>query len=327
VEFVLPFHARGNHFARPLGGAFSDVHGALNAEGFTPDLADVLRRAGLSAYRFTGLDDDGPLFAPFHAGSDTSLAIRLEGSPEDFIAQRRRDNAKRVKNYQRLETKLEREQGELALMAPDNSSTHFERLLDWKRDQLGRSGYFDILAVPEAMRLLRLARDLGPESALRGLMLTLTLNGKPIAGHFGVQLGDHYHPWIAAYDPALSPFSPGLILISRAIRAMPALGLTRYELGVGHAQYKRIYANEARELYRGVAFGGGFQAATERAGEQLGRSLEALPAPISHAMRRLRRRADQIAAAETRPMKRAAALADAFIKRSLRPSAVEAAHD
>ena len=25
-------------------------------------------------------------------------------------------------------------------------------------------------------------------------MLTLTLNGKPVAGHFGVQLGDHYHP-------------------------------------------------------------------------------------------------------------------------------------
>jgi CelD/BcsL family acetyltransferase involved in cellulose biosynthesis len=326
VEFVLPFHARGNRFARPLGGAFSDVHGALAAEGFTPDLADILRSAGVSAYRFTGLDDAGPIFAPFHAGSDTSLAIHLEGSPEHFIAERRRDNVKRVKNYQRLENKLEREQGELKLIAPDDSDANFEQLLAWKRDQLHRTGFFDILAVPETMRLLRLARDLGPNSELRGLMLTLTLNGTPVAGQFGVALGDHYHPWIAAYDPALAPFSPGLILISRAIHAMPALGLTRYELGVGHAQYKRIYANEARELYQGVAFGGGFHAVTERAGEHLGRSLERLPAPVAHAMRRLRRRADQIAAAERRPMQRVAALTDAFIKRSFRPSAAETAH-
>ena len=119
---------------------------------------------------------------------------------------------------------------------------------------------------------------------------------------------------------------PASFLISRAIHAMPQLGLTRYELGVGHAQYKRIYANEARELYQGIAFGGGFHAVTERAGEQLGRTLEHLPAPVAHAMRRLRRRADQIAAAETRPMKRVAALTDAFLKRSFKASTAETEH-
>lgn len=327
IEFVLPFHARGNRFARPLGGAFSDVHGPLIAEGFVPDLRVLFRVGGVSAYRFTGLAASAEALANLMPNGETSLAIRLDCPPEAFIAQRRRDNVKRVKNYQRLETKLEREQGELALIAADASGAHFDQLLAWKRDQLKRTGFFDYLAVPENERLLRLARDLDDADGLRGLLLTLTLNGQPIAGHFGVALGDHYHPWIAAYDPALAPFSPGLILISRAIHAMPGLGLSRYELGPGHAQYKRIYANETHTLHRGVIFGDGLHAAAERAGEGLGRSLEALPAPMSDAVRRLRRRADQIAAAERRPLKRVAALTDAFLKRSFSSSATESAND
>jgi CelD/BcsL family acetyltransferase involved in cellulose biosynthesis len=319
VEFVLPFHARANRFARPLGGAFSDVHAPLIAEGFAPNLPALLRRAGLSAFRFTGLDMDAPAFAPHIAASDTSFAIRLDQPAEAFLAARRAEHAKQVKNYTRLENKLAREQGELRFEAPDMDEAHFEQLLAWKRDQLHRTGFFDILAVPENERFLRLAWASRHETGMRGLLLTLTLNGKPIAAHFGVQLGDHYHPWIAAYDAQLAQFSPGITLISRAIQAMPALGLSLYELGVGHAHYKKIYANEERPLHQGIVYGGGARAAMERTGEALGRSLESLPRPMAHAAARLRRRADQIAVSETRPMKRAAALADAFLKRSFAP--------
>ncbi|MEP7209946.1 MAG: GNAT family N-acetyltransferase [Alphaproteobacteria bacterium] len=316
--FALPVHMRANRFARPVGGAFSDVHGPLAAEGFAGQAQAILRRAGVSAYRFSGLDDPAEAFAAHVATRDTSLAIALNGPADAYLAERRAANVKRIKNYQRLETKLARERGELKLIAPDRSEEHFERLLEWKRDQLDRSGYFDFLDVAANRRLLDLARHAAGQG-LAGLHLTLMLNDRPIAGHFGVRLGAHYHPWIAAYDPEFADFSPGIILISRAILAMPALGLTHYELGVGHTHYKKHYANIERAVGAGVMFGGGVSAMTERVGEAVGRGLEALPSRrVAHAMARLRRRTDQIAASETHFSRRAAAMADALMRRSFR---------
>jgi CelD/BcsL family acetyltransferase involved in cellulose biosynthesis len=309
-----------------VGGAFSDVHGPLVADGFAKAAHGVLRRAGVSAYRFSGLDDPSGAFAKGVAMRDTSLAIVLEGRAEAFIAARRAANLKRIKNHQRLETKLAREHGELQLIAPDRSEDHFEQLLEWKRDQLDRAGFFDFLDAAPNRRLLDLARHAGGQG-LSGLHLTLTLNGQPIAGHFGVRLGQHYHPWIAAYDPAFADFSPGIILISRAIMAMPALDLTHYELGVGHAHYKKLYANVERPVSAGVVFGGGVSAMTEWAGEKVGRGLEALPSRrLAHAMTRLRRRTEQIAASETDLARRAAAMADALVHRSFPPETLELIH-
>jgi CelD/BcsL family acetyltransferase involved in cellulose biosynthesis len=324
--FVLAAHLRANRFARPIGGAFSDVHGPLAATGFADQAQAILRRAGVSAYRFSGLDDPADAFAANIATRDTSLAVVLEGSAEAYIAACRTANVKRIKNYQRLETKLAREHGELKLIASDHSEDNFERLLAWKRDQLVRTGYFNFLDVAPNRRLLDLARHANGQG-LAGLHLTLMLNDRPIAGHFGVRLGAHYHPWIAAYDPEFEQFSPGIILISRAILAMPALGLTHYELGVGHTHYKKHYANVERQVGAGVVFGGGVGAMTERAGEAVGRGLEALPSRrISHAVARLRRRAEQIAASETQFIRRAAAMADALVRRSFRAEPSDLVH-
>jgi CelD/BcsL family acetyltransferase involved in cellulose biosynthesis len=324
--FVLPVHLRANRFARPVGGAFSDVHGPLAADGFAGRVRDILRRAGVSAYRFSGLDDSAGAFADSVASCDTSLAIVLDQPAEAYLAACRAANVKRIKNYQRLETKLAREHGELKLIAPDRSEQHFERLLDWKREQLDRTGYFDFLEAAPNRRLLDLARHAGGQG-LTGLHLTLMLNDRPIAGHFGVRLGAHYHPWIAAYDPEFSDFSPGIILISRAILAMPALGLTHYELGVGHAHYKKFYANVERPVASGVVFGGGVSAMAEWAGEAVGRGLEALPSRrLARAMTRLRRRTEQIAASETHFTRRAAAMADALVRRSFRPETLDLVH-
>jgi CelD/BcsL family acetyltransferase involved in cellulose biosynthesis len=249
--FILPIHLRANRFARPVGGAFSDVHGPLVADGYAGEAQSVLRRAGVSAYRFSGLDDPLGAFTRGVTTTDTSLAIALDSPTDAHIAARRAANVEPIKNYQRLETELSREHGALRLIAPDRSEDHFERLLDWKREQLDRAGFFDFLDAAPNRRLLDLARH-AVGQGLAGLHLTLMLNDRPIAGHFGVRLGVHHHLWIAAYDPEFADFSPGIILISRAIQAMPALGLTQYQLGVGRGDYKKLYANVERPVGAGA---------------------------------------------------------------------------
>lgn len=320
--FFLPYHRRANRFARPLGRVFSDIHGPVTAPGCVFDGAEILRRAGLSGFRFHGLEDaSGPMRGGV-VSTDTAYSIVLDSDPNAYLAARRAEHAKQVKNYIRLETKLEREEGELRLIAPDQSTTHFEALLGWKRHQLQTTGLFNYLEAPRIRAFLELARDRRDEEGLQGLLLTLTLNGKPIAGHFGVKLGEIFHPWIAAYDPAFARWSPGLMLIRRAIQLMPSLGLSVYELGSGHAHYKKLYASRVRSLGAGVVFGGGWSGARERASEAVCQSLEKLPgARISSAIQRMRRRADVIASAEVKASRRVSAFADALMRRSFASSA------
>ncbi len=323
IVFVMPVHLRANRFARPVGGAFADVHGPLVAPGLRLNGAAILRRAGVSAYRFSGLDDPSGVFSGGVVATEPSFAIRLDASTDAYLAARRQEYEKRIVTCRDLEARLVQEGRDLRIVAPDTSDEHFERLLDWKRDQLWRAGHFDFLDAEPNRRLLDLARQADGQ-AFGGLHLTLLCDGRPVAGHFGVRLGAHYHPWIAASDPDLAEWLPDILMVARAIFAMPTLGLVHYELGTGDARYKRAYANLERPLSSAVVFGGGVGAITERAGEAMGRGFERLPVrPLAHAVRRLRRHADQIATSETRLTRRASALTDAIVNRRLQADVLE----
>lgn len=323
IVFVLPVHLRANRFARPVGGAFADVHGPLVAPGLQLDGAAILRRAGVSAYRFSGLDISSDVFARGAKLAEPHFGVRLDASPRDYLSARRREHGKWIGICEDVEARLAGEGRELRLAAPDTADEHFERLLDWKRDEAWRTGRFDILDADCNRRLLDLARK-ADGAAFGGLHITLLIDGRPVAGQFGVRLGGHYHPWIAASDPDVAEWSPGVLLIARTISAMPALGLGHYELGSGDAHYKKPFANHSRSPASGVAFGGGVAAIAERAGEAMGRGLEAAPlGRVARAMRGLRRRADQIAMSETRLVRRASALAGALVNRPLRTDVLE----
>ena len=129
------------------------------------------------------------------------------------------------------------------------------------------------------------------EGPMQGLLISLKIDGRPIAGHFGVRLGQAYHPWIAAYDPAFSAYSPGLTFMSEAIRAMPGLGLAHYDLSAGSDHYKRPFASAALPVREGVM-------RTGAGGLSLSRLSAVLGEGPARTMRRVGRRLDHIAAAE-----------------------------
>lgn len=308
----FPFHRRPGRFGRPIGGPFSDLHGPVLAEDAAVTADGLLRGAGLKAYSYKGLVDPFGVFASGREGREGSHRIVLEDTPGAYLEDRRAAHAKSFKNYRRLESKIEREQGELALIAGDLSAAHFEALLAFKHDQYRRTGAHDVLANPDNADILRRAFA-ARGGDFSGLMLTLTLNGTPVSGHFGVREGDSFHPWIAAYDAAFAAYSPGILIMHRAIAAMPALGLKHYELGAGHDHYKKYFAAEMRPLDKGIARIDG--AKPSLAGAALG-ALEAHgTAAVSRAAARLRRGADHIAVAETGWRRRAGAISSAILHR------------
>lgn len=291
---LLPLHRRPGGLARPIGAPFSDYHALITAPDAPVRGGEALAAAGFSAFRFSGLLDPHGVFDLGGTGESEAFSIVLDGDPDAYFEDLRAASAKRFKNWRRLEHKLEREHGEIRLEAPDVSSAAFEQLLTWKREQLHRTGAHDFLR-PEwtdgLMRSLFEDRD----GDFQGLMITLHAGDTLIAGHFGVRLGDWYHPWIASTDPAFAPWSPGQIFLSRVIRVMPALGLRIYDMGPGHDHYKRHYGRERTALAEGQILAAGSAGRVAGSIEGAWALAGADRKPI---VGRVRRRLEQIATLE-----------------------------
>ena len=254
VVGVLAHHRRPSAFgaalARGLGGPWSDEQALLTGpEGL--DGKAALAAAGLRACRFTGLVDPYGVFHGEVTQGEPSYAIVLDGSAEAYLERLRAASPKRFKNLRRLDSKLERERGPIELIAGDDDPQSLQTVLAWKRDQFHRTGVHDVLG-PDWSRAFIDEAFASREDEAKGLLITLKVDGKVVAGHFGLRSAATYHPQIAAFDPAFAAYSPGIVLIARAIRAMPTLGLDRYELSGGCGHYKASFASEAAPLQEGL---------------------------------------------------------------------------
>lgn len=290
----LAHHRRPGGFGRPIGAIWSDVHALIAEPGAVIDGAQALAAAGLSTFRVHGLLDPSGAFDEASTEAADSYSVQLAGDAAAYWESRRALSPKRFKNLRRLEHKLEREVGEIGFLAPDRAPASLEQLFRWKREQFRRTGRHDVLASGWSESLMRglFAQQDGP---FAGLLLTLTIDGRPVAGHFGVRQGEIYHPWIAAFDPAIAAYSPGWTFMRRAIEAMPGLGLSRYDLAGGHEHYKLPLASERTTIRIGGLHAAAPPASLDAAIAFAGRALGQARAPL---VDRVRRRLDHIAAAE-----------------------------
>lgn len=302
-------HRRPGGFGRAIGAPFADYHAVVaRPDAFAPG-DNPVALAGLKAFRHGGLIDPHGLY-PSPERSQAGWAVNLTGTtPEAYLEGLRAASPKKFKNYRRLQNRLA-EVGPLGLRADTDPAT-FETLLRWKSEQFQRTGAQDVLRPAWASALMHdlFDRRSGP---LTGLMVTLHVGDRLVGGHFGVKQafgdGGVYHPWIASMDPELSAYSPGYTYLDRAIRAMPELGLTVYDLGVGHDHYKRPFALDVKEVVGGLQSTPGGAAALMRAREEAWRLG---PLARSGAVDKVRRRLDHIATVDPSLMGRVHGLVEA----------------
>ncbi len=246
----LPHHRRPGGMARPLGAPLADYHGLIAGPHADLTADRVLGLAGLSAWRFTGLVDPYGVFAEATAGEAYGYAVTLTAAPTDYLEGLRAASPKRFKNWRRLDSKLEREVGPVRIEASDDPAV-YDQIMNWKREQLIRTGVADFLR-PDWTRDL-LANFAVARGPLRGITLTMWAGDTIAAGHFGVAQNGWYHPWVASTNPNLAEYSPGQTFLMKAIAAMPGLGLTTYDLGPSHDHYKRHYAAPTQMVGEGTA--------------------------------------------------------------------------
>jgi CelD/BcsL family acetyltransferase involved in cellulose biosynthesis len=125
-----------------------------------------------------------------------------------------------------------------------------------------------------------------------GLLLTLRAGGRLLAADFGMRGNGVFHQWITAYDPEHAPYGPGRTLLTRAIAALPSLGLEVLDLGPTTTRLKQSVVLEPKTVLAGVAYGRAPAASPWR-------SVEGLLGPQRGALvRKVQNRLDHIAAAE-----------------------------
>jgi CelD/BcsL family acetyltransferase involved in cellulose biosynthesis len=309
----LPHHRRPGGMARAIGSPLSDYHGLVSRPDARLDAAEVLRAAELTAYRYTGLIDPHGVFG--RTETKPAHLIDLAGTDaEAYLEAVRAASPKKIKNWRRLDNKLEREVGAVTLVGPDYSHEAFDQLIAWKREQLERTGVHDFLR-PDWTRGLMLDLFQKRTGPFQGLMINLYADGQLVAGHFGVRLDGVYHPWIASTNPAHGEWSPGQIFFMRAIAAMPGLGLHHYDLGPGHDHYKGAYALSQVQIGEGTA-----TAATMagRVAHSLAGVMALAGSRGSGPVGRLSRRMEAIASVELTMGGRMRGLVDAFANQAQR---------
>ena len=287
----LPFHGGRTGVAQPIGAAFSDYHALVSGPGERLGGAEVLAAAGVSGLRFSGLVDPHGVFPQTIPAEAEGFIIAPEGGAEAYFAALQAENPKRFKNWRRLQNKLEREWGEVVLGSEAGSAEALDQLIDWKREQFERTGAHDVLRPQWARRLFQ--DILRAQGHARGVLITLRAGGRLVAGHLAVAVGPHAHAWLSVIDPECSGCGPGQILTLRLAEIMPELGLETYDLSPGYAHYKAPFATRTVVIREGVAVAAGKAGAAAR-------SVNAAWALAgqSQAVSRVRRRLDQINAAE-----------------------------
>lgn len=271
----LPFHRGRLGALRPAGGPMSDAHGFVCATDAPIDAAAAVRALRGRSFRFGAAPGDDPALAGLSRRAD-GYSLDLSRGYDAYLEARRAAQPKAFRNLRARIRKLEAAVGEIRFVADDRDPATLERILDLKRAQYRRTGQIDVFRPPWTGRLLRdLAARNGP--GLRGRMSTLWLDGRLATGHFGLQADGVLHYWFTAYDPELSHFSPGLVLLHRIAEAVAAEGMTRIDLGGGAYRFKQEFADLRIPLGAGRVEGRGLLARAGGGADALARRIARLP--------------------------------------------------
>jgi len=314
VLACMAVHVRPMGFARPAGAPFDDLSGPLIAPGCGLDARDLVEGAGLNAYSAKSAIVTGD--APGE-GAALPYLIDVRGTDSAAYSEaRRKEHAKRFKNFRRLQNKLEREKGAIEFRwgRPDLVALH--ELLSWKSQQFQRDGLLDITRATHSRAVLDAAAHETPGdlAAFGGFMVELRCGGDLVAGHFGIREGAHFHPWISAYRPEFAEFAPGMVLLKQVIARMEEMGLETYQLADGHGHYKKYFATPGAPTAPVSVTTPGLIGAVHGAAR---RGWSLLGAPDGDSVgARLARRMDHIAVCESNPVTRVRELALAVARRS-----------
>lgn len=277
----LPLQRPSRLVLQPAGGPLCDYQGAIGASGQVLPMDDLLKSTGAGRYDFGNLLAKQSSFARHAREIHVSRVINLSEGYEAYINHRRDAGSSETKRARKRKRKLSRDIGPVSLEANCQDSAALDQLITWKCDQYRRTGQTDIFTRDWALSLVR---DLfqRQDEDLTAELFVLYAGDHLVALNLCLRSGPVLHSWFIAHDPALSHFSPGLILFEEMIEYACAHNFAEIDLGAGDYRFKLNLANAARPLCGGFVGSNTLSARVRALEYDLRGIIEALPlGPVS----------------------------------------------
>ncbi len=288
----LPLQRPSQEILQPAGGPLCDYQGAIGTADQVLDIGALLRSTKAGRLDFANVLAKQSTFGAKARNVHVSRVINLADGHEAYLQHRRDVGSSETKRAGKRRRKLGRDIGQVRLVPNCKDMQLFDQLIRWKCDQYERTGQTDIFSHEWALSLVR---DLyvNPTEDLSAELFALYAGDQLAALNLCLRSGSVLHCWFIAHDPALSHFSPGLVLFEELIAHACSAGIAEIDLGAGDYRFKLNLANAARPLCEGFVGAGAFSAQMRAAAYGMRNVFETLPlGPISDLPAKAMRRHD-----------------------------------
>ena len=261
-QFRTPLHKQLGAAER-VGEDMTDYFGLIAQPALRTNPQELLRLAGLTHLFFTHLDESQGLHGLTGETADPGLLIRVPADGS-YWEELRGTDRKFTKDTERRQQQLEIACGAIRFqLVEEEWRKPLEHLIRCKRQQYLRTGRSDWLAVPWKRALMERLAESSSERC-RGIVSTLHAGPTWVASHFGLRHDSLLHYWFPVYNPELSRYSPGRILLKAIVNAAPGAGIDTIDRGSGDSQAKREFANATHTFYRGAWYTPGVRSTAYR---------------------------------------------------------------
>jgi CelD/BcsL family acetyltransferase involved in cellulose biosynthesis len=239
-------------FSERLGGDMTDYFGLIAPADFRITPERLLSLCGVKYLYFSHLDETQIRYGLEGENPEPGLMMRLDLAENGYWESLKSVRRDLIAETNRKERQLQKELGPLKFcFAERDWRRPLQSLFDAKASQYRRTGREDILQASWRRRLLELlAESNAPEC--QGVLSTLYAGDTWVASHFGIRNSGVLHYWFPVYNPALSRYSPGILLLKAIAAEAPGRGVHTIDRGAGDAPHKRQVANASHMFYRGT---------------------------------------------------------------------------
>ncbi|GGK76297.1 polysaccharide biosynthesis protein CelD [Sphaerisporangium melleum] len=232
----FPFERHQFGIGMPVAAGLTDAQGMVHAKDVEFDTQELMKACGLAVFEFDHLVAGQPLVPVRHTRHPSPVIDLSDGYPA-YVETLKQVSGKTYKSTAYKSRKLQRDHGTLRHDYGVSDESVLHTLLTWKTDQYRRTGRSDRFARPWIVRLVRNLLQVDTEH-FAGQLDMIYVDGRPVAGHFGLRTKTTLAGWFPAYDPAYAKYSPGLIHhLAMAERAAEA-GIRLIDMGRGEKEYK-----------------------------------------------------------------------------------------
>ena len=285
VTGLLPIHVQGSG-VRPVGWPAADFQAPVQAADSRFPVGRLLPALRARTFTFDHLLDRAE-FAPWIETRRPSPYLDVTGGLDGYLGRASRSGKDNMGQARRRSAKAVREHGSLAFTADCADPATLDEVIRLKRAQYRATGARDYFADPARSALMhRLLRT--REGSFGGVLSTVHIGGRLLAGHFGLRDGRVLHWWFPVYDPQFSRLAPGWILLREIVQAAAELGVRRVDLGRGEDEYKRRAMTGQVIVCQGEVASGGLHRLVRRASRQAVTAVKA--SPVAPQLRTLLRR-------------------------------------